>query len=56
MDETGLVSSMYGISAFPTTFMIDTEGNVFGYVMSALTGDMMERIVEQTMTEERVTE
>ncbi len=54
MDETGLISSMYGISAYPTTFMIDKDGNVFGYVMSALSKDMMESIVQQTMTGERV--
>lgn len=50
MDETGILFSQYGISAFPTTFMIDKDGNVFGYVESALTGEIMENIVQQTMT------
>ncbi len=54
MDTTGDVLSAYGISAFPTTFMIDTEGNVFGYVTGQLTADMMESIVTQTMTGQRV--
>ncbi|MGE4276630.1 MAG: cytochrome c biogenesis protein CcdA [Lawsonibacter sp.] len=54
MDTTGEVLSAYGISAFPTTFMIDTEGNLFGYVVSQLTGEMMESIVQQTMTGQRV--
>lgn len=49
MDEDGRMFAEYGISAFPTTFMIDKEGNVFGYVNSALTSDMMESIVKQTM-------
>ena len=53
MDASGEVFGMYGIWAFPTTFMIDTDGNVFGYVASALTRDMMENIVRQTMTGER---
>jgi len=53
MDETGEVFAAYGIRAFPTTFMIDSEGNVFGYAATQLTGDMMERIVQQTMTGER---
>ena len=53
MDTTGETLMAYGISAFPTTFMIDTEGNVFGYVPGALSGDMMESIVQQTMTGER---
>lgn len=49
MDTTGEVFQQYGIYAFPTTFMIDTEGNVFGYVASALTPELMESIVQQTM-------
>ncbi|NCB62810.1 MAG: redoxin domain-containing protein [Clostridia bacterium] len=53
MDQTGDVFLQYGITAFPTTFMIDTEGNVFGYVASALSPEMMESIVQQTMTGER---
>lgn len=53
MDTTGEVFYQYGIQAFPTTFMIDREGNVFGYVMSALSYDMMESIVNQTLTGQR---
>ena len=49
MDETGELFYTYGIRAFPTTFMVGADGNVFGYVVSALTGDMMESIVRQTM-------
>ena len=49
MDETWEMFYWYGISAFPTTFMIDAEGNVYGYVQGAITGDMMESIVQQTM-------
>lgn len=50
MDVTGDTFSQYMISAFPTTFMIDKDGNVFGYASGALSGDMMESIVQQTMT------
>lgn len=53
MDTAGEVFGMYGIRAFPTTFMIDKEGNVFGYVVSTLTREQMESIVHQTMTGER---
>ena len=49
MDTTGELFYWYGISAFPTTFMIDANGNVYGYVSGALTADMMESIVQQTM-------
>ena len=48
-DETGELFDNYGISAFPTTFMIDANGNVYGYVSGMLTADMMESIVQQTM-------
>ena len=49
MDDTGMALAYYGISAFPTTFMIDTGGNVYGYVPGAMTGDIMESVVRQTM-------
>ena len=48
MDTTGMTFAYYGIQAFPTTFMIDVNGNVYGYVPGALTGDIMESIVRQT--------
>ena len=48
MDETGTLFYQYGISAYPTTFMIDTEGNVFGYVQGAVSREVMDDIVEQT--------
>lgn len=50
MDTTGAVFGQYGVSAFPTTFMIDREGNLFGYVSGTLSADMMENIVRQTLT------
>lgn len=49
MDLYGILSSQYGISAYPTTFMIDSDGKVYGYVEGALTGEIMESIVQQTM-------
>ena len=53
MDTTGDLFSEYGISSFPTTFMIDREGNVFGYVSGALNEDMMKNIIEQTLEGKR---
>ena len=49
MDETGEMFNYYGISAFPTTFMIDREGNVYGYVSGQLTEDIMRSIIDQTL-------
>lgn len=48
MDETWEMFDWYGISAFPTTFMIDRDGNIYGYVQGQLTEDIMRSIIEQT--------
>lgn len=53
MDTTGDLFSIYGIYSFPTTFMIDKNGSVFGYVSGMLTESMMESIVRQTMEGKR---
>ena len=39
----------YGSSAFPTTVMIDREGNVYGYVPGQMTEDIMRSVIEQTL-------
>ncbi|MEG1446467.1 MAG: cytochrome c biogenesis protein CcdA [Ruthenibacterium sp.] len=51
MDTTGDVFASYGVRSFPTTFMIDAEGNVYGYVVGALARDVMDSIVEQTIAQ-----
>lgn len=48
MDLSGELLFYYGISSFPTTFMIDVDGNIFGYVPGMLSYDIMENIIEQT--------
>lgn len=48
-DETGEILKKYNISAFPTTFMIDKEGNIFGYVPGMMTKDIMLNIINQTL-------
>lgn len=47
MDTGGTLYSPYSISAFPTTFMIDKDGNIFGYVTGGLTRESMNNIVRQ---------
>lgn len=42
-DESGEVFSKYNIMSLPTTFMINEEGKVYGYVSGALSKDQMER-------------
>lgn len=49
MDTKGELFASYGIMSFPTTFMIDRDGNVFGYVSGMLSADMMDSIVRQTL-------
>lgn len=53
MDTTGEVFMQYGISAYPTTFMVDKDGNLFGYVQGQLNEDMMRSIIRQTMEGKR---
>ncbi len=49
MDEGGQISFYtYYVTAFPTTFMIDKDGNVYGYASGQLTKDMMKDIIRQT--------
>ena len=54
MDETGDLFMSYGVFSYPTTFMIDAKGNVFGYVTGQLNESMMRNIIEQTVTGVRV--
>lgn len=49
LDMSGELLTGYGISSFPTTFMIDTDGNIFGYLPGMMTYDIMESIVSQTV-------
>ena len=50
MDTTGQLFSSFGVSSFPTTFMIDKDGYVFGYAAGMLTADVMDNIVDQTIS------
>ena len=48
-DMTGAIYEGYGIRSFPTTYMIDKDGNIYGYVSGAMTKDMMQNVIEQTL-------
>jgi cytochrome c-type biogenesis protein len=41
VDQDALTN--YGISAFPTTFFIDKDGNLVAYASGAMTLDMLEQ-------------
>ena len=47
MDEGATLMSPYYITAYPTTFIINAEGNVLGYIPGAMTGDIMEDVIDQ---------
>ena len=49
MDRTGELFAAYAVSAIPTTFMIDREGYVFGYVPGSMTEEVMRSIIDQTL-------
>ena len=49
LDSRGTLQMEYGISAYPTTYMIDKDGHVFGYLPGMMTYDIMESIIKQTM-------
>lgn len=44
-DESAEAITKYGISAFPTTYLIDKEGNIYGYIPGAMDKDTMKSII-----------
>lgn len=53
MDIGGDLFTQYGISSFPTTFMITKEGKIFGYISGQLSEEIMQNIIEQTISGKR---
>ncbi len=45
MDESTSLAYSYYITAFPTTFIIDPDGNVLGYIPGAMSRDIMENVI-----------
>ncbi|MGN1177755.1 MAG: cytochrome c biogenesis protein CcdA [Candidatus Ornithospirochaeta sp.] len=48
-DNSGKLLYILGIKAFPTTFLFDKEGNVYGYYPGAMDGATMEKLIEATL-------
>lgn len=48
MDYESELFSYFGISAFPTTIMIDKNGDVYGGISGALSKEIMIQIIEET--------
>lgn len=53
MDHGGLWFSTYGIRAYPTTFLIQPSGQVFGYIEGAMTKSIMESAIRQASESEK---
>lgn len=53
MDIDAEAFQAYGINSFPTTFMIDKDGNVFGYIPGQLSEETMRDIIRQTVDGKR---
>lgn len=47
MDEKAALQLPYYITAFPTTFIINADGNVLGYIPGSMTKDIMEDVIRQ---------
>ena len=53
LDTEAEAFQAYGINSFPTTFMIDKDGNVFGYIPGQLSEETMRDIIRQTVDGKR---
>ena len=51
-DVDGSVGTQYGITAYPTTFFIDAEGNLQAYYMGAMDGDLLQQGIDLIYTKE----
>ena len=49
MDMTGEIFNRYIIMAYPTTYMIDKEGNIYGYVQGMMEEEVMRQIIDRTL-------
>lgn len=48
LDPGGKTASQYNVNSYPTTYMINADGNIFGYVPGAISKDTMIDIIEKT--------
>ena len=49
MDEAGKSFSEYGIRAFPTTYVIDKNGNLEGFVSGAISEEQLRKAINETL-------
>ena len=51
-DVDSSAGNMYGITAFPTTFFIDKDGNLQAYYMGAMDADLLQQGIDLIYSEE----
>ena len=51
-DVDSSAGNLYGITAFPTTFFIDKDGNLQAYYMGAMDADLLQQGIDLIYTEE----
>lgn len=51
-DVDSSVGNMYGITAYPTTFFIDAEGNLKAYYMGVMNADLLQQGIDLIYTKE----
>lgn len=56
MDEDKSIASTYTVNAFPTSFFIDKESNVLGYVPGAIKEEDMKKYMEYMLSSEKTEE
>lgn len=49
MDESGKLMETFGIRAYPTTYMIDKDGEIYGYVNGMVGKEGLESMISQTL-------
>ena len=49
LDENQEMFMTYGANSLPTTYMIDKDGNVYGYLPGMMTREIMDSIIQQTL-------
>ena len=52
-DEKGVAAATYGISAYPTTFFIDKDGNLQAYYVGAMHADLLQTGIDTIYTGEK---
>ena len=50
-DKDSQVAAFYGVSAFPTSFFIDKEGNLQAYYVGAMDGDLLQQGIDMIYAE-----